>query len=397
MEGTSVTIDFTKKHYLILVIVIVIAIAVSVGSYFLLLKPEKTLLAQKESQLDHVEQELEIVENKLANLSEKIVINSAEIQKQVPVKPLVEQLLLDIDRAELVSKSRVSQVSIGSTGEEVSFPAESASDDDDSEESSTDEDDHEWDLDAEDSTNNDEDEETSTEGEVDEYLPRGMKMVKVSIQAEADDYFAMEKFIDVIQTVQRIIRIDSINFSGQTEITSIDDEISAIPFSVNLTAFYFPKLTQLIDELPKLDLPAPSQKRNPFVNFSDSDLNILKQRQEEANAQDEGQTGGQQSGDDERNGQEDNEDPNINNNDNKAEPKQPDKTEPNDSNRPKPTPQPPPASTEITHVVRPGDTIFSLSMKYYGSQAGKEKIRAANGMSPGTNLIIIGQTLKIPR
>lgn len=47
-----------------------------------------------------------------------------------------------------------------------------------------------------------------------------------------------------------------------------------------------------------------------------------------------------------------------------------------------------------THTVQQGETLFRISMKYYNSQAGIEKIRQANGISG--NDINVGQVLKIP-
>ncbi|MDQ0174814.1 LysM peptidoglycan-binding domain-containing protein [Bacillus chungangensis] len=47
-----------------------------------------------------------------------------------------------------------------------------------------------------------------------------------------------------------------------------------------------------------------------------------------------------------------------------------------------------------THTVQQGETLFRISMKYYNSQAGIEKIRQANGISG--NDIKVGQVLKIP-
>jgi len=48
----------------------------------------------------------------------------------------------------------------------------------------------------------------------------------------------------------------------------------------------------------------------------------------------------------------------------------------------------------IYHTVQKGETLFRISMQYYKSQAGIEKIKEANGIT--NNEIVVGQSLKIP-
>uniref|UniRef100_UPI000B0864C4 LysM peptidoglycan-binding domain-containing protein n=1 Tax=Sporosarcina koreensis TaxID=334735 RepID=UPI000B0864C4 len=47
-----------------------------------------------------------------------------------------------------------------------------------------------------------------------------------------------------------------------------------------------------------------------------------------------------------------------------------------------------------THIVAPNETLYRISMNYYGSDAGIEKIKKANGLS--SNNIMTGQKLIIP-
>jgi hypothetical protein len=48
----------------------------------------------------------------------------------------------------------------------------------------------------------------------------------------------------------------------------------------------------------------------------------------------------------------------------------------------------------IYHTVKPGETIFRISMKYYHSKAGIDTIKSANNLSD--NNIRVGQVLTIP-
>ncbi|MCR2820265.1 LysM peptidoglycan-binding domain-containing protein [Lederbergia panacisoli] len=48
----------------------------------------------------------------------------------------------------------------------------------------------------------------------------------------------------------------------------------------------------------------------------------------------------------------------------------------------------------VYHTVQKGETLFRISMQYYKSQDGIEKIKEANGIAD--NEIMVGQSLKIP-
>lgn len=266
-------IEFTRTHVIAIVLAVVLCIGFGAGGYFLLLQPEREILEQKESDLHMFREELTIVEQKSQQIEEQTVVGSMELQKQVPVKPLLEQLLLDIEKAELLSDSTVLDLKVGSTDEEVEFPVDEEADNETESEEADDveeqpgEEVNENEEENEEENENENEEETTT-GQQIEFLPKGMKTIKVNILAEANSYFEIEKFIDVLQSLQRIVRIDEVKFTGQEEITSVDDEISSIPFEIILTAFYYPNLADLQDELPKLDRPDPANKKNPFNSFS---------------------------------------------------------------------------------------------------------------------------------
>ncbi len=60
----------------------------------------------------------------------------------------------------------------------------------------------------------------------------------------------------------------------------------------------------------------------------------------------------------------------------------------------KPEVKPEDKTTSKTHRVADGETLYRISVNYYGSDVGVEKIKSANGLS--SNNISVGQTLTIP-
>lgn len=65
---------------------------------------------------------------------------------------------------------------------------------------------------------------------------------------------------------------------------------------------------------------------------------------------------------------------------------------PTPEKKPEVKPEEKPASK--THKVANGETLYRISVNYYGSDVGVEKIKSANGLS--SNNISVGQTLTIP-
>jgi nucleoid-associated protein YgaU len=66
---------------------------------------------------------------------------------------------------------------------------------------------------------------------------------------------------------------------------------------------------------------------------------------------------------------------------------------------PTPTPAPtPPAAGVRRHTVAKGDTLMSISQRYYGNRSRWKEIYAANrDVLPAENALKIGMQLKIPQ
>ncbi len=58
-------------------------------------------------------------------------------------------------------------------------------------------------------------------------------------------------------------------------------------------------------------------------------------------------------------------------------------------------PESTPASTGVTYVVQAGDSLYSISRKFYGTESMVSQIQELNGLS-NADLIKEGQTLNLP-
>ncbi|MBT2643098.1 hypothetical protein J7I80_12735 [Bacillus sp. ISL-41] len=258
-----------KKHYMILLAAAGVSIFVYLIAYYLYLNPLNTSLALKESQLK-MEQELNTtLEARLAAVNETDFSSTAELQKRLPVDPMVEQLVLDIEKAEVISNSFVSSIEFNAK-QQAGVPLEQ-------ETTSVEQ--------ADQQNNKSEDQVENTISEVpvsnsQTMFPDGLLKTSVQINVKAENYFSLEKFIETLESLRRIVVVESISFSGPQESFAVSDEDVPIEMSLSINSFYFPELADLMDYNPKIQAPEPANKRNPFPTFGDySEDNLIEQEQ----------------------------------------------------------------------------------------------------------------------
>ncbi|WP_040207786.1 pilus assembly protein PilO [Neobacillus jeddahensis] len=249
-------LELSRKHLIILIFSLVVIVLLAVGSYYLYIVPVQNNLELKKSELKTSTQELSIIRNKLKQASDQTVESTMELQEKVPVKRLQDQLLLNIEKAEIVSDSVITNMKLNGT--------ESDEDELATTETTT--------------TNNqntqtDTDEKTENSSQQDITLPNGMRKTSILITGEAKTYFEMEKFLTELTSLSRIIKIDQLKFTGREEIYSVDQATEPLKFEVTISAYYYPSLLDLQKEIPPLDTPDVSNKKNPLSEFSEVEGN----------------------------------------------------------------------------------------------------------------------------
>lgn len=256
-----------KKHYIILLAAAGVSIFIYLLAFYLYLNPLNTSLALKESQLK-MEQELNTtLEARLTTVNETDFSSTAELQKRLPVDPMVEQLVLDIEKAEVISNSFVSSIEFNAE-QQAGVPME--------QETTSEE--------QVDQLNNDSDDQAEKSisevpvSNLQAMVPDGLLKTSVQINVKAENYFSLEKFIETLESLRRIVVVESISFSGPQESFAVSDEEVPIEMSLSINSFYFPELADLIDYNPKIQAPEPANKRNPFPTFGDySDENLIEE------------------------------------------------------------------------------------------------------------------------
>lgn len=265
-------LQLEKKHFLTLLSLVFVSILLYFGAHFLYISPLRDSLALKESQLKTEQQLSKTLETRLSTASSSDFNSTVELQKTLPVDPMTEQLVLDLEKAEVISNSYITVMEFVDDGqivaEEQSVNTEQQTSESDNANQGT---------------------ETVSGADIQPIqLPEGVAKTSVTVTVESGSYFELEKFIETLERLQRIVMVESISFSGPEEIRSLSDEENKITMNLTINAFYLSGFDDLNGDNPKIQTTAPANKRNPFPTFGDYSDDNLKELEESGEDESEG-------------------------------------------------------------------------------------------------------------
>jgi len=325
-----------QKEIGLIVIASLFSLIMIAYAYFTFFVPKKESLAVAETTLTTDRQVLFALEQQLADQPEIPIVSSLELQKKVPIDPLTELIILQIEKAEVVSDSLVQSIGFSEGPFVIEAPPEGV---------------------------------------------ETLQQLLVNLSIETSSYATLEAFIDEIEKLDRILIVDNISFSLPGEVTTEELEPAKLQLSLSFTAFYRPDLLELLDEGPKVDTPAPADKSNPLpsneiiddgevVNTED-DSSITETIEEEES---------------------DSESVDEKTSESNTVSQSPIKQVTNVA-----TAQSSENASEQksqSYTVKPGDTLYSISIQHYGNPQGVDKIKVANELS--SNKVMVNETLIIP-
>lgn len=239
-------------------------IVLFVALFFFLLYPKMKEIPIKESELKSQEQILSVLQGKITNTNSNTFQSTVALQKKVPVKPLSQQLLLDIEKAEVVSGSFVVNMVFEDgevTEEEAGQVAEKEEETNDQTTTSEGTSEQPAETGEQDTSMEDNQKKEAIP------LPTGVKKISITLNVESPSYFEFEKFIQILESSERITVMEAIDFTAGEEIIDYEQTEKPLSYQVKLSAFYMPSLSDLIDSLPKMETPEPAKKKNPFSKF----------------------------------------------------------------------------------------------------------------------------------
>lgn len=230
---------FSRRQLLIFVLMLTVLGAAIIGLYFYLLYPRYQEIEELNNRVANEKKILAATRAEIAKQKSGLPESVVELQKKIPVKPLTEQLLLDLEKAEVVSDSAISSMTFNEEEDATTEPEE---------ENATAE----------------PQEKTKQSSSA---PPDGLKKVTVQLTVQSPSYYQLERFLQTLENLNRIVSVESLSFTGNPELTSVATEVNPLTYSVTVSAFYYPKLTELQNKLPQIDVPPPSKKRNPLTEI----------------------------------------------------------------------------------------------------------------------------------
>lgn len=224
--------DTIKKNSILILMNSLVVLAV-VFAYFYFIPPLTTSITVAEEQLKFEKALLEAVEKNVHVPTSLSDVDVKSLQKKVPILPLVDQFILDLEKAEVFSDSFITSYSFA-TSEYTGTGLQTGT------------------------------EETEAEAEEVVLTPTGVERVTVNMSVISPGYDELVQFLERIERLQRVTKVDSLSFTGFPEVTLLEQTGDDINFSVSISTFYLPELAEFSEYLPALAYPSEKQKYNPL-------------------------------------------------------------------------------------------------------------------------------------
>ncbi|NRD75997.1 pilus assembly protein PilO [Bacillus sp. BRMEA1] len=243
-------LHFSKK--LIVSIGILLLVLFIVYFQFFYLVPLKNDLTQKQQSLSSEQKVLNTISrNASAKAASSVTMeNTTDLQQKVPVKPMQDQFILDLEKAETISNSTIKSMSFSQDND----TATNTQNTNQSSNSSG--------TTGQTATN-----QGTANQQSSNVLPSSIKKLTVQLSVESPSYDQFETFISTLESLKRIVVVEAINYTGDLEITNLNQTIQPFSFNLTVSAYYMPNLEELQAQLPKVNAPAPAGKDNPLAQF----------------------------------------------------------------------------------------------------------------------------------
>lgn len=260
----------SKKEKITFAAALLIVVLYTVFAQFYYLSPLKSDLKQKQQTLASEQKLVESLQQKNSSNNQTSNENTSELQKEVPVKPLQDQFILDLQQAETVSDSQIKTMSFTEGGQVAAAATQNNSTQQqttNSNSSST----QQSTSQSTSGTSQQDSNQTASTGTTTAAATQQSALNKLTAQLSivSPSYEELEKLINTLESLKRITVVEAITYTGPEEIKAVTDTSSTLTYTLTVSTYYLPGLTDLEKQLPKVDYPAPANKENPLSRFAD--------------------------------------------------------------------------------------------------------------------------------
>lgn len=258
---------FSKRDkFLLATILLLLVLFISYAQFFYL-NPLKSDLQVKEKTLNAEQKQLESLNQNQSGEKSTETINTSELQQQLPVKPLQDQFILDLEKAETVSNSQINSMRFLNTDKDhtKSNQTNAVNGATVQENGST----SQQNTINSSGNQNGQSSGSASASQAELSLPAGLNKITVELDVTSPGYEEFEKFIESLEQLKRIVAVDSIQYTGESETTTLEQNKQLFTYKLTVSAFYMPGLSDLQANLPKIEAPEPENKKNPLNQFPD--------------------------------------------------------------------------------------------------------------------------------
>lgn len=207
-----------QKEMALLVLAIVFLIALAAYSYFQIYAPAKQSNEQAMQMLANERDILFALQRQEAQQSITGSMSSRPLQEKLPVKPLEDLILLQVQKAEVKSDTDVHEVNFTMEEPIIENPPEQV---------------------------------------------ENVQAVITEVRLSAEGYSQIDRFLEEIESMDRIFIMDRVEFTAPPEMRTVDQENEPMELLITFYAFFRSDLGNLEDEAPKVDAPVPAGKQDP--------------------------------------------------------------------------------------------------------------------------------------
>ncbi len=249
-------ISFSKQQKLLLLFVILLMISFALFLQFFLLQPAKAELTSKQKTLQSEQRLGQIVAQKNAASNQTENVDTHDLQLKLPVKPLQAQFILDLQKVETMSNSEIKSMNFTNDQQAALQGGQTNPFAGMNQQQNT----------STGTTTNGASSQGTAPGkqQVLATAPTGLEKLTVRLMVESPSYQDFEKFIENLEDLKRLTIVESIQYNGPNEATTINQNSNPFAYSLIVSAFYMINLTDLEKDLPKIDTPESAGKNDPL-------------------------------------------------------------------------------------------------------------------------------------
>ena len=212
-------------------LLVIALLAVLLGAiYYFLIYPLNEEKNSKETTISTMESEIALLDAQAVAPVEEDE-NSFYLEKKVPMTRELDKLIQSIEEVELVSEARIESIEFNNYDEVVAESTLVTSDEENSTETN--------DV-AVDEVEGEQPTETPVSPVASTPLPPQLKLITFNISVLTKDYDQINAFIKELESIERIKRIDQVEFSMPGEEQNYDEETEeSISAVIQVTTFYY--------------------------------------------------------------------------------------------------------------------------------------------------------------